>query len=225
MENIAKMKHTFTSKEALIDGFVQWCSKQMEDAIRVHGSSNVLLSGGGTPGPAYAKMNADFSFLSDVHLGLVDERYVAQNSEFSNERLIRNCFSNVSEQNISGMVYDLKDAARNLEILAKKYARFSQRTDLLILGMGPDGHTASIFPNDADSEIALKSAASFLNTHAPAHPTNRITCTLEFIREAKNIALLITGAQKLEVLQNTSLQLPIHKTLNACPNIQIFYSE
>ncbi|GAB5416699.1 MAG: 6-phosphogluconolactonase [Crocinitomicaceae bacterium] len=219
------MKHFFNSKEALNDGFVLWCSQQIENAVRAHGSANVLLSGGGTPGPAYAKMNAEFSFLSDLHLGLVDERFVSQDSEFSNERLIRHCFSNVAEQNISGMVYDIEDAERNLKILTNKYNRYIQRTDLIILGMGPDGHTASIFPDDSASESALEATTPFLNTNAPTHPTNRITCSLDFIRKAKNCALLITGTQKLEVLKNTSLQLPIHKVLDVCPNIQLFYSE
>lgn len=219
------MRHTFDSREALIDGFVNWCSERMQDAINLHGSSNVLLSGGGTPGPAYKKMNADYSFLASVHLGLVDERFVGLESEFSNEQLIRNCFSNVPERNVSGMVYDLEDADRNIEILANKYDRFVQRTDLLILGMGPDGHTASLFPNDDASEVAIKSTAPFLNTNAPAHPTHRITCSLDLISNAKNIVLLITGANKLEVLENTSLQLPIHTTIQSCPDIQIFYSE
>lgn len=219
------MRHKFTSREALIEGFVAWCLNHMEHSVNEFGSANVLLSGGGTPGPAYAKLNEDCSFLDAVHFGLVDERFVEQSSEFSNERLIRTCFSNSPEENIKGMVFNLDDQAENLHSLHGEYNHFSERTDLVILGMGPDGHTASIFPNDSASNNAMKVSEPFLNTNSPAHPTNRITCSLDLISKAKAVVLLITGANKLEVLENITLNLPIHTTLQTCPNIQIFYSE
>jgi 6-phosphogluconolactonase len=123
------------------------------------------------------------------------------------------------------MVFDLDDSEKNTALIEQEYNHFVERTDLIILGMGPDGHTASIFPNDSASDEATSTSKAFLTTNAPAHPTQRITCSLDLIRNAENIALLITGTQKLEVLENTALNLPIHKTIQACPNIQIFYSE
>ena len=99
------------------------------------------------------------------------------------------------------------------------------KRQVLILGMGKDGHTASIFPNDSASDTALVSEEPFLNTNAPTHPTNRITCTLSLIKKAKHIFLLITGKEKLEIFNNKSLELPIHKVLAEREDLITFYAE
>lgn len=219
------MRHNFTSKEALVQAFVPWCLKHLQSSVDTYGSGRILLSGGGTPGPAYRQMNIDCAFLDQLEIGLVDERYVALGSEFSNERLIRTCFSNAPDASVKGMVHTIDDYWKNLELLDKAYAHFSERTDVVVLGMGPDGHTASIFPHDDASNAALQTKKDFLNTTAPTAPQQRITCSLELLSKAQHIALIITGKQKLDVLENNTLQLPIHKALEKCPNINIFYSE
>ncbi|MCR9174023.1 MAG: 6-phosphogluconolactonase [bacterium] len=219
------MRHDFASKEELVTAFTPWCLDILSESIDTFGEARMLLSGGGTPGPAYAKMNEDCTFLDQLEIGLVDERFVGLESDFSNEKLIRTSFSNAPDTQIKGMVHNLEDYAGNLRLLESEYRHFTQRTDMVILGMGPDGHTASIFPDDKPSAEALTTDAYFMNTNAPAHPTQRITCSIELIRNARNIALIITGAQKLEVLENKTLQLPIHTALEKCRNINIFYAE
>jgi 6-phosphogluconolactonase/glucosamine-6-phosphate isomerase/deaminase len=77
--------------------------------------------------------------------------------------------------------------------------------------MGPDGHTASIFPNDPASEVASKETKQLIfNTNAPAHPTQRITCSAALLFSSRNLLLMLTGAQKLDVYEHAAqAKLPI----------------
>ncbi|MGB0933319.1 MAG: 6-phosphogluconolactonase [Lishizhenia sp.] len=222
MENeliILNSKEEFTKKTTQEISFI------LDNSLKKHNQANLLLSGGSTPGPVYKKLSKTYSSLDKVNIGLVDERYVAQTSEYSNELLLKNCFG--EKANISGMVYDLEKEENNIDLLNTAYGQFIERTDLLILGMGGDGHIASIFPEDEGSNLAIKDDRPFLFTKAPSNPKIRITSSFNFILNSKNIFLFITGDAKLNILQNNTLELPIHKLLKneRNKNIKIFYTK
>jgi len=82
----------------------------------------------------------------------------------------------------------------------------------LILGMGDDGHTASIFPNDPLSEIASKEVqADLSNTNAPSEPIKRITLNKSFINECQNVFLMFNGQNKGVVFEKSIEKgYPIH---------------
>jgi 6-phosphogluconolactonase/glucosamine-6-phosphate isomerase/deaminase len=92
--------------------------------------------------------------------------------------------------------------------------------------MGPDGHFASLFPNDDLSENILNSSEKGIcNTNAPSFPNKRITYSFQSILEGKIIYLIITGKNKKEVLENYNLDLPIHKLLVKRNDIKIYYAD
>jgi len=217
----------FESKEL----FIQAAGSRMVDvistAVNEFQHAYVLLSGGSTPGPIYRYVAEHFTQLDSVKIGLVDERFVPLSNPHSNEALIRKCFDDGNDRSpdIIGMVYNISDAEQNLESLKTAYAPFRDRMDLLVLGMGLDGHFASIFPGDPSSDQALVLEDLFFNTTAPSEPKNRITMSFSFIQKAKSIFLFISGEEKYAILKDRSLNLPIHHLLSARPDVQIFYTK
>lgn len=217
--------NVFDSKDGFVQAAGRETCKLLSDAVSHAGHANLLLSGGSTPGPVYRYLSSHCNVLAKTRIGLVDERFVSIESEFSNEALIKDCFSNgenVPEQ-IHGMVFDLQNPIENLRQLETNYSVFQECIDVLILGMGKDGHFASIFPNDPKSEEALTTRKGFLNTRAPGPPQSRITTSLSYIKRANHILLFISGEDKFDILKNPSLNLPIHRLLSERTDVKIYY--
>ena len=170
----------------------------IENAIQKKGKAHLLLSGGSTPIPLYKSLASCDLDWDNIHIGLVDERMVDQSSEFSNETLIRVAFKSANTLHFSSMVLDLGDPIKNLVEVSKNYAPFIG-ADLVLLGMGDDGHTASLFPNDLESELAMQDDDSGIcYTTAPNHPINRITCNRSMLISSSQLFLYFTGLKKLD---------------------------
>jgi 6-phosphogluconolactonase len=129
---------------------------------------------------------------------------VNNSSEYSNEKLIRETLlqNEVSKATFIPMVFNDSNEEKNIELVRKAYEKIS-RIDAVVLGMGDDGHTASIFPNDPESEIALKPKEIIVSTTAPNYPTHRISCSLSFLKKASKTYLFITGKDKQRVLNES----------------------
>ena len=148
-ENINTLESTLVKKISLC----------VSDAIKKYGDARILLSGGSTPINLYSLLSQENINWEKVKVGLVDERFVDQKSNFSNERnikknLIKNCAKTAI---LSPMVYCINNELLNLEMVSNSYSCFIERTDFTLLGMGNDGHTASIFPNDKESDELMNS--------------------------------------------------------------------
>lgn len=220
--------HIFDQKTELVQAVAGAILKGIRHYADVFGDARILLSGGSTPGPIYKELDAHLSEDLRVILGLVDERYVPFESEYSNERLISDCFPRLinASGTLKGMVYDLDNEEKNIRLVTEEYRIFSDRTDIVLLGMGDDGHFASIFPNDPASDQALgESRQSILATRAPNFPHQRITWDLTSLCKANAAYLVITGEHKLDILLNSDLNLPIHQLLNANPELKIYHSK
>lgn len=202
----------FESKAALEQALAQAIAAALKEAIAAKGEATLLLSGGSTPSGVYALLSQMELPWQQVTVGLVDERFVGPTSPYSNFKLIGETLlqNEAKVATLVPMVSDESDYEENLRQIEDTYRIFTD-TDVCLLGMGPDGHTASIFPNDPASFAAnLESSCLLSNTNAPATPTQRITCNGPLLRRSKHLFLMITGTQKEEILeQSEKLQLPI----------------
>lgn len=190
--------HVFNDHSELIKVLTSDIRSIIESAIQKKGKAHLLLSGGSTPIPLYKSLASCDLDWDNIHIGLVDERMVDQSSEFSNETLIRNAFKSANTLHFSSMVLDLSDEKKNLIQVSKNYMPFIG-ADLVLLGMGDDGHTASLFPNDLESDRAIQgNDFGICYTKAPNHPSKRITCNRSMLNSSPHLFLYFTGLKKLD---------------------------
>ena len=181
-------------------------------AIAETGRFAVVLAGGSTPRRLYERL-ADTPFRAQIAWDKVeffwgDERAVSPQHPDSNYRMANDAMLkhlNIAETRIHRMPAeqpDLDTAARDYQAeIATVFGLTSSgpvpRFDLLLLGMGTDGHTASLFPNGGDS---IESERWVISTHIPASDSHRLTLTPLVINNARRVLFLVTGADKAETL-------------------------
>jgi 6-phosphogluconolactonase len=219
---------TFKDISALEEGITQSIAEHIRKSIEMNGSAHILLSGGTTPLLVYARLAKEEIEWDKVWIGLVDERYVPLDHPKNNERALREAFGEVvcNQAHFIGMVHDDHDAEHNLSVVSTEYQRFMERTDFVLLGMGKDGHFASLFPNDSASELDLRSESVKIHcTTAPDFPTERITCSKGMLKQAKEVILMITGTEKETILNdNKETGLPVGYLQREFGQLNVFYA-
>ena len=218
MADKMEIKH-FDSKLAanlaIVDSIKEYCRINQSNSIKM------LLSGGSSPIQLYELMAKELQYFDALNIGLVDERFVIISDNYSNEKLIRNHFHTAE---ITGLVKNIGNYEDNLIEVEREFKFFYSELDVAIIGMGNDGHFASIFPNDENSSFALQTNLKCLiNTYAPSYPYQRITCSAGLLGSANKIILLIFGEEKKSILKQFDNDLPIHQFLNKF-QVEIYYA-
>jgi len=182
-----------------IQAFSDEIIKQLHNAFTCKGETTLAVSGGSTPIELFKMLSTCEIEWKKVTVLLCDERCVPSFSEKSNAFLIRRyLLQNRAKEAYFIPLYDDVSIESSLENAPK-----NKDIDVLILGMGTDGHTASLFPNNEKLKKAynLQSETAYIHITPASAPFERISMTLPTILGADNIYLHIEGEQKIEVLK------------------------
>ena len=198
----------FTNKEALTKATAQLIITESKNCIKEKGSFTWALSGGSTPLQLYKLLATDAYQKKldwkNIYIFWSDERYVPFQSEENNSHQAKLALLDhipIPQENIFTIPVNLpvKKAAKHYEETLKQFFKTDQPVfDLILLGMGSDGHTASLFPH---TEILKEKEALVKSNYIEQVNRERITFTVPFINKAKKILFLISGAEKAATLQ------------------------
>jgi len=205
----------FNSQDDINQATTQRILEAAKEAIAKHGSFLIVLAGGSTPKNVYqllAKADADWS---KWHIYYNDDRCLPVDHPERNSLMAAEAWLN-HVAIPKNQIFDIPTELGNVEG-AKAYANTLKgiRTfDLVLLGLGEDGHTASLFPNQAVDN----SADAVPVFEAPKPPADRVTISQNRLNDTHEVIFLVTGAGKQEAVDNWRKGVNIPATLINSPN-------
>jgi 6-phosphogluconolactonase len=195
------MIETYANGRALADAAAAGIAAHLREALRTRGRAGLVGTGGRSPAPVYDRLSgvADFDWAR-VIVTLSDERCVPDDAPESNARLTREHLLTGQAAKAHFLPLWPKPDERALEALIP--------FDAVMLGMGEDGHIASLLPGDPDLARRLDPAGEPLLVDVPAGlgnpPLPRVSLTLKALAGARAIFLLVAGGAKREVLERAT---------------------
>ncbi len=202
--------HVFPGRQSFINGCADFIADAAVGAIAERGRFVIALSGGATPGPVYERLAAadrrDRIAWGCVHVFFGDERCVPPDDTRSNYRMVREAWFDhtpIPVENIH-RIHGEDDPEPEALRYERRIAGFYRSAgypafDLILLGMGDNGHTASLFPGTAAlRETGRRVVAQYVESMTEW----RITFTPSLINAARHVAFLVEGAAKAQMLWN-----------------------
>ena len=207
---------------------------EISTALAQKHTVNLALAGGSTPKGLYKKLSHAPLDWENIAVTLTDERWVDAANDASNEKMLKETLflHKAKMAQFLGLKTEEETPLLGQPHINALLQENFPTLDFVVLGMGNDGHFASIFPEMDNTQALLDINASKLCL--PAQPLDkpaRMSLTLPYLLTAKRIFLFITGADKKEITQqqsdvNASPVLPIYSLLHQslCP-VTIYWSE
>ena len=221
----AKLK-TFPSRSALVLALADQITTLLCAGIDRAGRASLAVSGGSTPLELFEHLSKQDIPWQQVVITLVDERWVSPTDRDSNQNLVQKhlCQNKARTALFVGLKNDAPTAHEGEKTCEQALEQVPRPFDALILGMGNDGHTASLFPGAAElgRATSLTSGRTCMAITPPEAPHARMTLTLPAILDARHIFLHITGREKKAVLEKAlqhgpAQAMPIRSVLNRQP--------
>lgn len=202
---MAIREHQFGSAERAGQKLAEAVAANLRSAIEQRGRASLVVSGGLTAIPLFHALRDAPLNWAKVVITLADERWVPVSSPDSNENLVRKHL--LTGAALDAELISLKlDEPRPIQAIveiSERIQRMPRPFDAVVLGMGLDGHTASLFPNMPALQAMLNPswAVQVGVATAPEAPTQRVTLTLRALLDARKIYLQFSGEDKVEVYE------------------------
>lgn len=188
---------------------------------------SMAVPGGTTPGPIFDEMNAVDLEWDRVSVMLTDERWVPESSDRSNTRLLKSRLlqNKAAAAHFVPFYADVATPEDGIPDLAADVEAVLPLS-VLLLGMGADMHTASIFPGADKLDEALTGNNILVPMRAPGAPEPRITLSAKVLKDAMNTHVVIKGAEKREALERARHLTPQEAPIAAIlPNATVHWAE
>lgn len=225
--------NSFDDREQLAQECAGKIAEGLAKGCAERGQASLAVAGGTTPGPTFKRLAAIDLPWSRITVTATDERLIPPDAALSNYRLIRDDLlhgpaATARHIQLWSGEDSYQDAARRADEAVSGLLPF----DISLIGMGEDGHIASLIPSSPALEVGLAlsgaPAAIFVPQGDPAPVLPRLSLTLQALTDTQLVILLVTGSAKRKVLEAAAENpaLPIHHLLkqDRAP-VQIFWAE
>lgn len=226
--------HTFSDAPQLDQALAIFVADSLRAALKQRGSASLVVSGGKTPTGFFRHLSSQQLDWARIIVTLTDERWVNEDSPYSNAGAVKaNLLQGEAAKARFIPLYQIAATpAETAALVMQGLADLPDTLDIVVLGMGEDGHTASLFPNSPQLHAALSDSTGrgCLAVEGKAPVTSRITLTAPRLAACQNMVLYITGESKWQVLgqaiSQPSHELPIGFMLNTtrCESKHVFWT-
>lgn len=206
-------RHELPDAETLADILAGDIAARLDSAIVSRGQATIAVSGGKSPIQLFERLAAKPLDWSKVAIAQVDERWIDPDHEASNARMIRAHLltSHAEQAAFVPMKVPETTAALGQPSVERIYRGLTLPFDIMLLGMGEDGHTASIFPGAPEFEHLMTTPDLTAAATANALPHERMTLTRAGILNSRRIILPVSGLAKRAMLERVMADGPVEE--------------
>ena len=200
---------------------------ELRQALHNNDRVSLAVPGGTTPGPIFDDLSGVDLAWDRVDVMLTDERWVPESSDRSNTRLLRQRLlqGKAAAATLIPLYADTDTPEQSLDALAEGL-KPTLPLSVVLLGMGADMHTASIFPGADRLHDALTGNDLLYAMRAPGAPEPRITLSAKVLNDAMNVHIVITGTEKRAALERAASLTPEMAPVAAVlPNATVHWAE